>query len=91
MTRDSHEDEDDVDEADDRDLPDEADMDSFDEPSLVPCPYCRKMITEDTEQCPHCRNYLSVEDAPYRKPAWIVAAVIITVIAILFVWIVKGH
>jgi len=86
MTRDPYDD-DAAEDVEDRDLPAEADIDSFDEPSLVPCPYCRKMINEDTEQCPHCRSYISAEDAPYRKPAWFVAGVIITIILVLFVWV----
>lgn len=39
----------------DRDLPDESDMDEGDEPDIVPCPLCRKPISEDAEWCPHCR------------------------------------
>ena len=92
MTRDIHDDDDDAEaDAADRDLPDESDMDSFDEPSLVPCPHCRRMITEDTEQCPHCRTYLSAEDAPHPRPAWLIAVVIATIIVVLFAWIMLGR
>src|SRR5882724_12113094 len=34
-------------EDDDRDLPDPSDMDEHDEPDLLPCPNCRKMINEE--------------------------------------------
>ena len=40
----------------DRELPDEADMDSFDGPSIAACPYCRKMISEDAEHAPPLRR-----------------------------------
>ena len=32
---------------DEREDPDESDMDESDEPELVPCPYCRKSVSED--------------------------------------------
>jgi hypothetical protein len=92
MTRDRHEDDDEQDaNLDNRDLPDESDMDSFDEPSLMPCPYCRQLISEEAEICPHCRNYLSSEDAPRHPPAWLVVGAIVTIITILIVWVVKGR
>ena len=97
MPRHQHEDEDDADaqdeqaRLDDRDLPNESDMDSFDEPGLDACPYCRKLISEDAEICPHCRNYLSKEDAPTRQPVWILIAGAITILAILIAWVIKGR
>jgi hypothetical protein len=70
----------------DPDAPDESDMDSHDEPDLDTCPYCRKMITEDATRCHHCGNYLSQEDAPLSKPAWIVIVAIALLVLILLTW-----
>ena len=61
------------------DLPDASDADDDDEPATVPCPYCRGEMSEDSPRCPHCGNYISEEDAPRRKPAWIV----VTAVAVL--------
>lgn len=35
------------------------DMDDHDEPDLMPCPHCRKFVTEDAWECPHCHKDLS--------------------------------
>jgi len=40
------------------------------------CPYCREPVYDDAERCPHCGHYLSREDAPDRKPWWVVAGVL---------------
>jgi predicted nucleic acid-binding Zn ribbon protein len=69
----------------DRELPDESDMDSFDEPSLDACPYCRKLINEDAIRCHHCGQYINQEDAPHRLPLWIWVGVILLGISFV-VW-----
>ena len=79
----SHDDEGD----DDREMPDEADMDDGDEPELVPCPYCGARISEDAEVCPECGNYLSREDAPHRVPAWVVVATCLVLAAMVVGWV----
>lgn len=62
-------------------LPDESDMDSHDEPSLVPCPHCRRMVDEDAEQCHHCGDYIIPHEAPLTK-GWIIAIVALTIAGI---------
>lgn len=53
----------------------------------IPCPYCRKDVYEGAEQCPHCRQYLSSEDAPVsQKPWWIVAGAIVCLFVTYF-WV----
>lgn len=74
-------------EPDDRELPDEADMDQDDDiGDTRPCPYCGKPISELAEVCPHCRSYISLEDAPSRKPLWIIIGVVVCLVIILLVW-----
>jgi hypothetical protein len=52
--------------------------DEDDEEPTIPCPYCRREILEDPERCPHCKHYISKEDAPpERKPWWIIVGVIV--------------
>lgn len=48
-----------------------------DEDDTVPCPYCRRMIHEDSQRCPHCEHYISEEDSPARKPPWIILGAIL--------------
>jgi predicted nucleic acid-binding Zn ribbon protein len=82
--------EDDNDESADPDFPDESDMDSFDEPGLMPCPHCRKMISEDAEQCPHCHEYISLEDAPRRPlPMWFVVGLVVALLIALIAFVVR--
>ena len=72
----------DADEADDIDGEDSA-ADSDDDPT-VPCPFCRRAMWEDAEQCPHCGKYVGGEDSPApRRPWW----VIVTVILLLYVFL----
>ncbi len=61
-----------------------------DGPPLVPCPYCKEEIAEDTERCPECGNYLSREDQPVerRSLSWFVLVVL--VLLIVAVWIFGG-
>lgn len=52
-----------------------------DEPGTVACPYCGEDVSEMAELCPHCRSYISSEDAPARpKPRWFVATAIVLLI-----------
>jgi uncharacterized paraquat-inducible protein A len=66
--------------------PDPSEMDSSDDPDLDVCPHCRKMIVEDAERCPHCGEYVSPGDAPLSRPAWILIAAIILLMAFLLAW-----
>ncbi len=75
---------------DDPNDPDESDQDDSDDPDFVRCRYCRKMICEDAEQCPHCGSYISQEDAPPAKPRWFIIVAVVTILAILVVWVIKG-
>ena len=42
----------------------------------MPCPHCREAVYDDAESCPNCGLYLSTEDAPHRKPWWLVTGVV---------------
>jgi predicted nucleic acid-binding Zn ribbon protein len=75
---------------DEREDPDESDMDESDaELPAIPCPYCRKEILEDAEICPHCRNFISYEDAPRHYPGWLVAGVVVCILIVL-IWVVRN-
>lgn len=69
----------------------EPDEDSWDEDDdgLVPCPYCRAEMLEDSPRCPSCGQYISEEDAtPRRKPLWLLATIAICLI-IALMWLVE--
>jgi hypothetical protein len=65
---------------------DDADETEDEEP-LLPCPYCKRSIHEESQRCPYCGNYISEEDsAPARKPWWIIVAALLGFYAI-YRWI----
>lgn len=66
---------DESDELDDRELPDESDMDREDEPELMPCPHCGKAIHENADWCHLCGQYLSNEEAPSRLQTWMIVTI----------------
>jgi hypothetical protein len=47
------------------------------------------VISEVSERCPHCGNWLSEEDAPFRKPWWVMVGALIC-LAISIFWIFAG-
>jgi predicted nucleic acid-binding Zn ribbon protein len=58
-----------------------------DEDDLVPCPYCKAPIYEDSQRCPECGNYISEEDAPPAlKPWWIIVGAL-AVLAVVAMWV----
>ena len=75
-------------ENDDRELPDPSDMDDHDEPDLVPCPNCRRMINEDADWCHHCKQYVVQEASTGSKLRLIVVGVILaTMVLGTVVWL----
>ena len=83
MTRAPHQDDDDDDEQDfDPEGPDPSEMDYSDEPDLEVCPNCRKMISEETERCPYCGEYLIPSQAP--MPVWVWIIIILVIVATLW-------
>jgi hypothetical protein len=77
-----------------RDKDDEFDLDESDEldddeaPALMPCPHCLGTITEETQRCPHCGDYLSEDEIPRRPPWWIVMGVMACLLVVLR-WVVR--
>jgi hypothetical protein len=51
----------------------------------VPCPYCRREISEEAQWCPHCENHVSQEDAPPRSWFWAVMMLLALGAAMLWV------
>ena len=76
------------DDLDDRESPDPADVDDSESVDTDPCPYCGRPVYEQVEVCPHCKNFISREDSlPSRKPLWIIAGVIVTLVVIVVCWV----
>ena len=68
----------------DPDDPDLEDQDQDDAGSdvpgeSVPCPFCRKPVHESADVCPHCRNFISMDESLARNHRWI----ILTALALL--------
>jgi hypothetical protein len=68
------------------DWDDDADGPDDDEPT-VPCPYCKRLIHEDAQRCPHCESYISEEDRPASpRPWWIILGVLLG-LYVVYRWI----
>ena len=63
-------------ESDAEDSADSRDENGDDEPTRA-CPYCGDQVYEDSPRCPSCEKYLSDEEAPPRKPWWMIVTVAI--------------
>lgn len=61
-----------------------------DDDDLISCPYCREPIYEQSERCPSCGKYISVEDSPIVLPTWVIVGVVLGLIVTIF-WLVSGH
>lgn len=77
-----HDLEEESDDLDERQDPDESDMDDSDEPEFVPCPYCHKSISEDAERCHHCGSYTE-ETARRAIPVWVIIGIVFALIVII--------
>ena len=75
----------------DSELPAASDMDDDDDAAAdtLPCPHCKKLVYEQTEACPHCGTYLSLEKRAARKPPWFIITVVVCLAVILVVWILR--
>ena len=52
----------------------------------VPCPYCRREISEEAQWCPHCENHVSAEDAPPANRTWFWAVMMLLALAVAGLW-----
>jgi predicted nucleic acid-binding Zn ribbon protein len=68
---------------DDRELPDPSDMDQDDYTVMSRCPYCKKMIDEQSEVCPLCGNFISAEDQPKKVPIWAVVLILLALLTMV--------
>jgi predicted nucleic acid-binding Zn ribbon protein len=53
---------------------------------LLQCPSCGKAVHEDTQQCPHCGDWIIpvYADARWKRWVWAAAAILIILSMILF-------
>lgn len=77
-------------EEDDRDAPIASDQhaggEGSDDFDVVPCPYCRKSISDLAEVCPHCRSFISradLLDDDAGRPLWVKVTLIILIASLV--------
>jgi hypothetical protein len=87
QTADEFEPDDEDDEGVDPEAPDASDMDrdgvdgaAEDNVDTVACPYCGRAVYEHADICPHCRNFISFQDARRHPPVWIIVAAMLALI-----------
>lgn len=50
----------------------------------IACPYCGEDVYEDSPRCPHCENYLSVEErtsSSSSMPVWVIVGLVLALLA----------
>ncbi|MGA2499166.1 MAG: hypothetical protein ABSH20_15610 [Tepidisphaeraceae bacterium] len=62
--------------------PEPEEMSDHDQPDLLPCPHCRKMITEEADRCHHCGEM--VDEPPMSSPWSMVTIFVICLLIVLF-------
>ena len=75
------------DDFDDHELPDPSDMDQDDYTVMSRCPHCKKMIDEQSEVCPRCGNFISVEDTPQKQSLWVVILIVLMLLTVVIVYL----
>lgn len=63
--------------------PDEPDRDDDDAPAEMACPSCRATVTEDTQKCPQCGDWITPVDPGRRGWRGMVWAGVITLMVVL--------
>ncbi len=72
----------------DRDLPQEQDLDrdSFSLAEMV-CPCCKATVTEDTQKCPHCGDWITPEHpSKHSRRRWLFIAVVLLMLYAVIRW-----
>lgn len=79
--------------ADDRDLPQERDLDdddALDETPTAPCPKCGAEIADIADRCPVCgENVVPGSGERGRQPPWLAAIVLIVVLGFV-AWLLRA-
>ncbi len=73
------------------DYPDEewVEDDGDEEDDLLACPSCHQPVHEDTQQCPHCGDWITPEYPGTRPKRWIWAVAVLAVIFGLLAWLIR--
>lgn len=67
----------------DPEAPDASDVGDDDSPGYIACPNCRKMISEDAEQCPRCGHFVMDEELSSGRPMWLWIGLGLAVVGVL--------
>jgi uncharacterized paraquat-inducible protein A len=75
---------DDLEDLDDRELPDPSDMDQDDYTVMSRCPHCKKMIDEQSEICPRCGYFITTEQPARSYSLWIILLIALATLMMIF-------
>jgi|SRR5687768_4301220 len=62
--------------------PDPSEMDDDDQPDIVPCPHCKKAISEEAEKCHHCGQWVADRGEAVNRPTWTVFLIVLLVLTV---------
>jgi hypothetical protein len=86
---------DDDERADDRDDPGRSDQDPEDgdiggdvPADALPCPFCRKLVYERADICPHCGNFISFDaESAYPRKLWFIVGVVLALGVVIMAYV----
>jgi len=55
-----------------------------------PCPFCRRIVYEDAERCPHCGHLIARGESGGGASMWIVITTVAVIGLILLLWGMRG-
>lgn len=65
------------------------DPDGDDDDDLMVCPSCRAAVHEQTQQCPHCGDYITPVYPGSDRRRWVVGAVALAIVASMLLWLLR--
>ena len=60
-----------------------------DEDDLLACPTCREPVHEDTQQCPHCREWITPVDPRHQTRRRVFTIVVVLLLISILLWAVR--
>ena len=56
---------------------------------LLACPSCRELVHEDTQQCPHCGDWITPVYPGSQAKRWIWTVVVVLLVISFLIWIIR--
>ena len=68
------------------DYPEEEWSEDEPEDDLLVCPSCGRQVHEETQQCPHCGDWIvpAYPHTPWKRTVWVIVVILLVFVMILW-------